>query len=43
MNKKYGDFPETNDMFNQAFAEVMMEGDASGRRFYFPYTNLQYY
>jgi len=36
MDKKYGDFQEQMDMFNQAFAEVMMEGDASGRVFTFP-------
>lgn len=36
MNKKYGDFQEQINMFNQAFAEVMMEGDASGRVFTFP-------
>lgn len=35
-NEKYGEFQEEMDMFNQAFAEVMMEGDASGRIFTFP-------
>lgn len=35
-DKKYGDFQEQMNMFNQAFAEVMMEGDASGRVFTFP-------
>ncbi len=35
-DKKYGDFQEEMNMFNQAFAEVMMEGDASGRVFTFP-------
>ena len=34
--KTYGDFQEEMNMFNQAFAEVMMEGDASGRVFTFP-------
>ena len=32
----YGDFQEEMDMFNLAFCEVMMEGDASGRVFTFP-------
>ncbi|MGM0453427.1 MAG: ribonucleoside triphosphate reductase [Thermodesulfobacteriota bacterium] len=32
----YGDFQEEMDMLNQAFAEVMMEGDAKGRVFTFP-------
>lgn len=35
-NEKYGEFQEEMNMFNQAFAEVMMEGDASGRIFTFP-------
>lgn len=35
-NEKYGDFQEEINIFNQAFAEVMMEGDASGRVFTFP-------
>jgi len=32
----YGDFQKEMDMFNIAFAEVMMEGDARGRVFTFP-------
>lgn len=36
MDKTYGDFQKEMDMFNKAFAEVMMEGDASGRIFTFP-------
>ncbi len=32
----YGDFQEEMDLFNMAFAEVMAEGDASGRVFSFP-------
>lgn len=34
--KTYGDFQKEMDMFNQAFAEMMMEGDAKGRVFTFP-------
>mgnify|MGYP005815605649 CR=1 FL=1 len=34
--EKYKDFPEEMAMFNQAFCEVMMEGDAQGRLFSFP-------
>jgi len=33
---KYKDYQKEMDMFNQAFAEVMVEGDASGRVFTFP-------
>jgi len=33
---KYGDFQAEMDMFNQAFIEVMIEGDAKGRIFTFP-------
>jgi len=33
---KYKDFQKEMDMFNKAFAEVMMEGDAQGRVFTFP-------
>jgi len=33
---KYKDFQKEMDMFNQAFSEVMIEGDASGRVFTFP-------
>lgn len=32
----YGDMQEEIDMFNMAFAEVMIEGDARGRIFTFP-------
>ena len=32
----YGDFQEEMDMINQAFLEVMSEGDAKGRVFTFP-------
>jgi ribonucleoside-triphosphate reductase len=32
----YGDFQPEMDLFNRAFCEVMMEGDASGRIFTFP-------
>ena len=35
-NDCYGDFQEEMDLFNRAFCEVMMEGDASGRIFSFP-------
>ncbi|MFA4941718.1 MAG: ribonucleoside triphosphate reductase [Patescibacteria group bacterium] len=34
--EKYKDFQEEMDMFNIAFAELMMEGDAKGRVFTFP-------
>lgn len=33
---KYGDFQEEMDLFNQAFCEVMLEGDSKGRVFTFP-------
>lgn len=32
----YGDFQAEMDMFNQAFCDVMLEGDAKGRVFTFP-------
>jgi len=35
-NEKYKDFQKEIDMFNKAFAEVMLEGDAAGRVFAFP-------
>jgi ribonucleoside-triphosphate reductase len=35
-SEKYKDFQEEMDMFNKAFAELMMEGDAKGRVFTFP-------
>lgn len=34
--EKYGDFQKEMDMFNRAFFEVMLEGDAKGRVFTFP-------
>ncbi len=34
--EKYGDFQEEMDMFNRAFLEVMIGGDAKGRVFTFP-------
>lgn len=34
--EKYKDFQKEMDMFNTAFTEVMIEGDASGRVFTFP-------
>jgi ribonucleoside-triphosphate reductase len=36
MPETYGDFQEEMDLFNLAFCEVMMEGDAVGRVFTFP-------
>ncbi len=33
---KYGDFQAEMDLFNQAFCDVMLEGDAKGRVFTFP-------
>ena len=36
MDECYGDFQYEMNMFNQAFAEVMMEGDAEERVFTFP-------
>lgn len=35
-NATYGDFQAEMDMFNRAFLEVMIEGDAKGRVFTFP-------
>jgi len=35
-SKKYGDFQKEMNLINQAFAEVMFEGDAEGRVFTFP-------
>ena len=32
----YGDLQEEVDLFNRAFAEIMLEGDADGRPFSFP-------
>jgi len=42
-DKTYGEFQEQMDIFNQAFAEVMMEGDAEERVFTFPIPDLQYH
>ncbi len=36
MPEKYKDFQEEMDMFNQAFAEIMLAGDSTGRVFGFP-------
>jgi len=36
MSEKYNEFQPEMDMFNQAFAEVMIEGDSTGRVFGFP-------
>lgn len=36
IDAKYKDFQVEMDLFNRAFAEVMMEGDAQGRVFTFP-------
>ena len=36
MDDTYGDFQDEMDMFNEAFAEVMIEGDGVGRPFSFP-------
>lgn len=36
MDRCYGEFQPEMDLLNQAFCEVMMEGDASGRIFSFP-------
>lgn len=33
---RYGDFQAEMDLFNEAFCEVMLEGDAKGRVFTFP-------
>ncbi|MCX7985640.1 MAG: ribonucleoside triphosphate reductase [Bacteroidales bacterium] len=35
-DKRYGEFQAEMDMFNHAFAEVMLEGDATGSVFSFP-------
>ncbi len=36
LDATYGDFQDEMDMFNRAFAEILMEGDARGRPFTFP-------
>lgn len=41
MPEKYKDFQEEMDMFNQAFAEIMLEGDSTGRVFGFPIPTYQ--
>lgn len=35
-NRKYGEFQAEMDMFNKAFLEIMLDGDAKGRVFTFP-------
>ena len=40
MPAKYGDFQEEMDLFNRAFCEIMMQGDAKGRVFTFPIPTL---
>jgi anaerobic ribonucleoside-triphosphate reductase len=36
LNSTYGEYQEEMDIFNRAFADVMLEGDAKGRVFTFP-------
>lgn len=36
LDATYGEFQEEVDTFNEAFADVMLEGDADGRTFTFP-------
>ncbi len=36
MKESYGEFQKEMDLFNEAFCEVMLEGDARGRVFTFP-------
>ena len=36
MTETYGDFQKEMDLFNQAFCDVMIEGDSKGRVFTFP-------
>lgn len=40
MKEHYGDFQKEMDIFNRAFCEVMLEGDAKGRVFTFPIPTL---
>ncbi len=40
MDTPYGDYQKEMDMFNLAFCEVMLEGDAKGRVFTFPIPTL---
>ena len=39
----YGQYQEEMDIFNRAFADVMMEGDASGQPFSFPIATVNLY
>lgn len=41
MSEKYKDFQAEMDVFNQAFAEVMLAGDSTGRVFGFPIPTYQ--
>lgn len=41
MPEQYKDFQAEMDIFNQAFAEVMLEGDSTGRVFGFPIPTYQ--
>lgn len=36
VGERYGDFQKEMDIFNRAFCEIMLEGDAKGRVFTFP-------
>ena len=38
--EKYGDFQKEMDLFNKAFCDVMLQGDAHGRVFTFPIPTL---
>jgi len=40
MNETYGQFQNEMDLFNKAFCDVMLEGDAKGRVFTFPIPTL---
>ncbi len=40
MEESYGDFQKEMDIFNLAFCDVMLEGDAKGRVFTFPIPTL---
>lgn len=40
MPEKYGDFQKEMDLFNKAFCDVMLQGDAHGRVFTFPIPTL---
>ena len=39
MDRTYGEFQNEMDMFNRAFCETLLEGDANGRQFPFPIPN----